>query len=276
MELSLQKNLTINGISVGSAATSLWLQELNTLLDIGKIQFYSKAISSMNVLLSHGHMDHAASLPYYLAARTLFRMPAPNIYVHPDIAEDIETILKTWQKLDHCTYNYKLNALEFNTFYPLKTGYSFQATPVIHRVPAVGYTIYEDRKKLKLEYQHLAEHEICHLRHIGTEVSALQHFPLLSYTGDCTFESFQNTSIFHNSKYLFIECTFWNEKRSQDHAKRWGHIHWKDICENPQAFCNNEKVILIHYSPRYSIDYINKLVQQECPENLKKKIIIFS
>ena len=52
-----------------------------------------------------------------------------------------------------------------------------------HRIPSVGYVIWERRKKLKPEYRELTGEQIRDIRLAGTEVSQETRIPRVAYLG---------------------------------------------------------------------------------------------
>ena len=60
-------DFSLAGYSVAGEETLIISPELDCTFDIGKCP--REALTVDNVLLSHGHMDHVAGLPYYFAQR---------------------------------------------------------------------------------------------------------------------------------------------------------------------------------------------------------------
>ena len=271
--IKLNKFLSLQGVSSGSKATCLWSNELDVLFDIGI--FSRNAVARNHLLLSHAHIDHSAGLVYYLSQRKLLSMPQANLYVPEKTQHDFQSIIEAWQRLDGINYDFRLIPVEPNKKYSLKTGYHFIAYPVKHRVPALGYTIFEEKRKLKAKYLQLEPKEIIKLRRDKVAIFEYLNIPLISYLGDCTFDSFIQNPIFRRSRYLILESTFIDKKKSCQHARKWGHIHLDEIFADPAYFKHNEKIIVIHFSCRYGQNYIQKIVKKNCPPRLAEKILIW-
>ena len=57
-------------------------------------------------------------------------------------------------------------------------------------------------------------------------------------------------------------------------ARDRGHTHLYEIFQNPEVFKNIDKILLIHFSDKYSVEYIKDQVYSNIPESLKGKILI--
>ncbi len=72
--------LEIIGYSVAGEETVVAMPQLDVCFDIGKAP--NQIISINNILLTHGHMDHAAGIAYYLSHRD-FCGQSPGTVVAP-------------------------------------------------------------------------------------------------------------------------------------------------------------------------------------------------
>ncbi len=262
----------LEGIASGSKNNCFWVKQWDILLDIGT--HFKNIISIRNVLLTHAHTDHSAGLIYYLSQRELFDFPPCRIYTPPSTVEKFQKAIRAWEELEEITYKYQVFPAEVNTRHILDRNHYFQAYPVHHRIASTGYTIFEHKKKLKKEYLYLSSSEIQNLENkekITEEIT----WPVLSYLGDCDFDSFVCNKDFQRSQVLILESTFIDHWKNIDHAKLWGHIHLNQIFGNPEFFQENQKIILTHFSSRYTPQYVERIVKSQCPNSLKEKIIIW-
>lgn len=99
----------------------------------------------------------------------------------------------------------------------------------------------------------------------GKEVSELSEIPVVSFSGDTKIEYVLEHEDVANSSILFIECTYIDQERNVAQAREWGHIHLDEILENLSSF-RNEKIVLIHFSKRYSVSYIREVLDKKIPK----------
>ena len=91
-------SLEILGYSVGGEETVVAVPSLDVCFDIGKSP--EELLSVNHVLLSHGHMDHAAGIAYYFSQRN-FREMAPGTVLLPQrLAAVVDQLLECWRQLD--------------------------------------------------------------------------------------------------------------------------------------------------------------------------------
>jgi ribonuclease Z len=75
-------DLDILGYSVAGEETVIGLPQLDVCFDIGKAP--DQLISINHILLTHGHMDHAAGIAYYLSHRKFNGMSEGTVLTPPN------------------------------------------------------------------------------------------------------------------------------------------------------------------------------------------------
>lgn len=266
------KGINFEGISEGGIRTSIMIPSLSMILDIGNLPYNHAHFD--NLLLTHGHLDHSAGVPYYISQRSLRKLKPPNIYVPEELYEDLNSILKIYQKIEGFDYLYNLIPAPLEKHFLLNNNYVFRALKSFHRIPSQGYTIYEKTKKLKNNYKNLDSNQILKLKESGEEISEEKLLPIISFSGDTKIEYILENPDVANSRILFIECTYLDEKKGKEIAREWGHTHIDEIVENASSF-KNEKIVLIHFSKRYSPKIVKELVYSKIPDFLKPKVECF-
>jgi ribonuclease Z len=266
------KGYNFEGISEGGIRTSIIMPSLSILFDIGNLPV--DHAHHENLLLTHGHLDHSAGIPYYISQRSLRKLKPPNIYVPQELYEDLQNILKIYQKIEGFDYLYNLVPVKINEFIQINSTMYFKALKTFHRIVSQGYTIYEKNKKLKEEYKDYSKDQILTLKKQGIDLQEEKYTPIVSFSGDTKIEYVLENKDVANSKILFIECTYLDDKKNIEKAREWGHIHLDEIVQNANSF-KNEKIVLIHFSKRYSPKTIKELVYSKIPSSLKDRVECF-
>src|SRR5688500_5332670 len=175
-------DLTIEGYS-RAAVQSCWrIPELKLGFDLGAQPWDFMGTPAW--FISHTHLDHIAALPVYVARRRMMKMDPPTIYLPVHAVELVEHMLKIFQRLDRGRLPCRLVGVQPGDEIELSRELAVSVAATRHTVPAVGYIVWERRKKLKAEYQNLTGDEIRDIRLSGVEVSEERRLPLVAYTGD--------------------------------------------------------------------------------------------
>ena len=157
----------------------------------------------------------------------------------------------------------------------LNKNIAVEAFRSIHRMPCQGYIVYEERKKLLPQYQHLSQVEIAALAKQKIPIVEIQKTPLVAYTGDTTIDVLRREPILRTVKILLLEITFFATDVSPASARKHGHIHIDDIPQEPDFF-QNEHVVILHISSRYSSQQVEQVIAEKLPQYLQHKITLVS
>ncbi|MBL0954249.1 MAG: MBL fold metallo-hydrolase [Leptospira sp.] len=266
------KGIKFEGISEGGIRTSIICPSLDFMFDFGYIN--PDKIHIGKILLTHAHLDHSCGIPYYVSQRSLRKLPIPKIYVPKALEPKLSQILKLYSEIEEFDYECELYGLNFGDRVDLKPGYFFKPLESFHRVPSQGYTVYETKRKLKKEFLSLHSDEIRKSKEDGNDPTEEISIPLVSFSGDSKIEYVLANEDVRKSKILFMECTYYCEKRDVSRAREWGHTHFDEIVEHASSF-ENEAIVLIHPSKRYSYRELNDLLRKKVPAILKDRISLF-
>eukprot|EP00668_Euglena_longa_P012051 GGOE01014476.1.p1 GENE.GGOE01014476.1~~GGOE01014476.1.p1 ORF type:complete len:481 (+),score=66.29 GGOE01014476.1:48-1490(+) len=136
-----------------------------------------------------------------------------------------------------------------------------------HTVPACGYVLLEQRRRLKPEYaretKQLTEANVVAAKKRGETVDAIVHLPLLAYLLDTTTEvlehSQEQSDLIFSCPFIIIECSYL-ELDMEEEARVRRHTIWPDlvpfvrhsITEAVAKGTNPPTWILVHFSLRYT------------------------
>ena len=91
-------DLTIEGYSRAAVQTYWRIPELRLGFDLGAQPWGFMGTETWFV--THGHLDHVAALPVYVARRRMMKMEPPVIYTPHETLEPIREILRNFVRLD--------------------------------------------------------------------------------------------------------------------------------------------------------------------------------
>ncbi|MCE5185228.1 MAG: hypothetical protein LLF76_03785 [Planctomycetaceae bacterium] len=263
-------DLEISGYSVAGEETVIGMPQLDVCFDIGKAP--NQLISINHVLLTHGHMDHAAGIAYYLSHRKFLGLPAGTVLAPPNLLGHIQQILDAWGRLDGNSIPAKLIGVQPGDEYRLKPNLIVRVFATRHTRQAVGFSVIETRKKLKPEYFGLGAQEIVKLKRQGTQVENPVEVPIVSYLGDTSYVDFSQIEHVAKSRILIAECTFFEDEHVE-RADAGRHMHIDEFAPLLDRM-QNEVVIITHLTQRTGIGEIKKMLKAKLSEEAFKKIII--
>lgn len=265
------KNIRLVGYSVAGTSTSIVFPDADVCFDVAQGLPFQFPVP--NILITHGHMDHASGIPYMIAQKAMTGQVPPSIYMPETLVRPMREIMRIWQEIDQHTYQFQLKAAKLGEEFPLKAPYFFRPFQTFHRVPSQGYTIFERKKHLKPEYKDLDPTELGRLRKQGIALDHHYEEPVLSFSGDTTIEFLDSPQV-RQSRVLVMEVTYWDHKKTVANAREWGHIHFDEFLPRlPDLKC--EKIVLIHASARYSTPYLRDILDARIPEHFKHRVELF-
>ena len=266
------KGLTIEGYS-RAAVQSYWrIPELKLGFDLGVQPWAFMATPTWFV--SHTHLDHIAALPVYVARRRMMKMEPPTIYLPASTVDDVDRLLRAFQRLDRGRLPANLVGLEPGQEVELSRELVAKVFATRHTIPSLGFLIYERRKKLKPEYQQLANEQIRDLRLSGVEVSAEMRIPKVAYMGDTAPAGLDARPDLYRAEILILEMTFVSPNERPERVHKYGHTHLDDIIERADRF-ENEVIVASHFSTRLHSDAIARIVERKLPERLRERLKIW-
>jgi len=262
-------DLEIIGYSVAGEETVVAAPELDVCFDVGKAP--EEVLSINHVLLSHGHMDHAAGIAYYLSQRDFREMQPGTVLLPARLAPLLEQLLGCWARLDGTRPPANIVPLAPGEEYELRKNLFAFAFATNHGAESLGFTIIERRQKLREQYQGLPGPEIARLRQGGTPVTYTMNLPLVTYLGDTTRGEFEKLAVVRQSRVLIAECTFFDPSH-RERARAGRHYHFEELAELiQQVEC--EHVVLTHLSRRTDIALARQMVHQRLPPDRAQRVV---
>ncbi len=260
------------GLSLAGIRTAISVPEYGICFDVA--QGFPFMFNIQDFFISHGHLDHAAGIPYIISQKALHGLPKPKFYMPKSIADHLHEIMETWHKVVGHRYEYEFISMEENKEVSLSSKLTVRAFKTVHTIDSLGYTLIETKKKLKPEFLGLDQAGIIEKKSHQIEVCDRIDCPMVSFTGDTKIEFLTNNSFVNRSKVLLLESTYIDERKSPEEARRFGHTHLDEILPHlSKLHC--EQIVLIHISSRYRTVEIDEILAKKIPIDFKDRVTWF-
>ncbi len=261
-----------HGLSLSGIRTAIAMPELSLSFDAA--QGYPFLLTLKHFFISHGHLDHAAGIPYIISQKAMTSQSPANFYMPQSLVEPMDQIMKIWEKIEGHQYKYNFVGVQADQEIPLNAQYFMKVFPTTHRIESFGYTLFEVQKNLRQDLQGLSQNEIIQKKRQGEEVNELHHNPVVSFTGDTQIEFLHSRPWIKKSKILFMEATYLDEKKTVQNARDWGHTHLDEVLEHLDEI-ESEQIVLIHASSRYPTPLALKILKDRVPAKHQARVVLF-
>lgn len=264
--------LEVGGLSRGGIETCLQVPTWKLAFDMGRCP--RSAVNLSTVLFTHAHVDHMGAVASHCATRELWGLPPARYVVPPEVAPHLERLLEVWRELDGAKFDAQVVPLAPGDSLDLGAGRTVTALRTVHRVVSQAYVISATRKRLRPDLTHLSGPQIVELKKRGEVVDEISHVDELAFSGDTCIEGLLDHERLLQVRRLMLEVTFLDDRVSVAQAREMGHIHLDEMVTHADAF-QNEQLIFLHRSARYSGQEAERLIEQSLPESLRGRVQAF-
>lgn len=272
----------VEGFSISGLASYLQFPELDFVVDIGECPV--SAVSLDHVFLTHAHGDHSRCLMRHQSLRKMMGIPSNSVYyMSPELVERAGN----WIHAEALFEGVPDHRFQLPQIVPAVPGekvplayrkdLSLEAFAVKHSIPAMGCTVFLFKNKLKKEYLNTSTDDIIALRKSGVAITHPVYEPVLTCMGDIIGESLFEQKHIWNSEVLVTECTFLDDGE-EEMARKKGHTHISEIVRALETFGPDircKKIILNHFSMKYSDRHIREALENKIPEAFRERVIPF-
>ncbi len=264
------EDLDIIGYSVAGEETVVAMPQLDVCFDIGKAP--DQVISINNVLLTHGHIDHAAGIAYYLSHRKFCGQRPGRVFAPENLILPIRELLDAWGRLDGNKIPGELIGMKAGDEYKIKPNLTVRAFATRHCKGSIGFCVLETKKKLKEEYSGLSANELVALKKKNITIDYPVETPLVTYLGDTQYFNFNKLDFVAKSKILIAECTFVEDEHIE-RALAGAHMYMSEFLRMMEEL-DNQYVVVTHLSQRTGIVEAKKILRGKLDDKLNEKVVL--
>ena len=263
---------TLRGSTVAGIGTCYYLPGLDVAFDVA--QGIPEFARVSRFFITHGHMDHAAGIPYLISQRALAHVSAPIFYMPESMVEPMKKIMTHWQEIEGHQYEFHFQAVRTGQEISVRNDLVVRPFEAYHRIPTLGYTLFRKKKRLKPELSELSGNQIREKRRIGEEVEEHWEEPEISFSGDTKIEFFDHHEAVRKSRILVMEVTYIDDRKEVDNAREWGHVHLDELIPRLPQF-EGEIILITHLSSRYKVQECERILDQRIPKEYRHKVAVF-
>ena len=261
-------NLTLTGYSVAGEESLVIVPELDVVFDIGKCP--RQALRINHVLLSHGHMDHAAGVAYYFSQRDFQGIADGVVLVGKSLVAALERLMDAVAAVEGHPSPYTFVGMADGDDYEIRRGLLARAFATRHVGNSLGFSIIEVRHKLKSEFADRTGPQLVELKKQGVEITHRVEIPLVAYLGDTAKANYSALPHVREAKVLLIECTFFDAEHVA-RARAGRHLHVSDLPAVLEGM-DNERLVLTHVTRRTYLGEARKILKKTLPAGLYERI----
>jgi len=261
-------DFTLAGYSVAGEESVILAPELDCAFDIGKCP--REALTVNHVLLSHGHMDHAAGITYYFAQRDFQSVECGTALVPAALVGPLERLMSAWGAVEGHVPPHRFVGLRPGDEYEIRRNLLARTFPTRHLPGSLGFAVIDVRKKLKEEFLGLSGPEIVALKNKGVEITNRTEVPLVAFLGDTGPARYADLPYVAKAKVLLIECTFFDAEHAT-RAKAGKHLHVRDLPEVLEGM-ECERIVIIHVTRRTNMGAARKMLRKALPKDILDRI----
>jgi len=261
-------DLTLVGYSVAGEESVILVPELDVAFDIGKCP--REALRVNHVLLSHGHMDHAAGVAYYFSQRDFQGIEDGEVLVARALVDPLRKLMDAVAVVEGHPSPYHFVPMADGQDHEIRRGLIVRAFATKHLGTSLGFSVIEVRRKLKAEFDGKTGPELVELKNRGVEITRRVEMPLVAYLGDTAKADYHELTHVRDARALLIECTFFDP----DHVRRaraGRHLHVIDLPEMLTGM-NNERIIITHVTRRTNLADARKILRKALPADVYRRV----
>lgn len=266
--------LEIEGFSISGLSTWIRVPSFDAVFDLGHCTL--EASHTRNVILSHVHQDHSLGVIRHVALREMTGAKPSRIWVPAESRDALVAVFQAFHRMEGRTPTdvaSMITGVAANETFSLSSTRKVRAFDVVHRIESRGYTVIEERRRLRDEYAGLPGPAIAEARGRGERIHDVFEVEPFTYVGDSTLATLEAHPEIGKSEVLFLEATHLPGTSIETSAK-YGHTHLEELAElharRPDILASPH-IVLKHFSMKYGRDEILESARI-LPEDLRSRV----
>jgi ribonuclease Z len=267
--LVLPCHYSLVGRSRAGDGTTFVIPELKWMFDCGALLEGKGSRLPTIVWLTHTHSDHVLTLAQLCYSREGGKklpiyLPATALHWVRDYLKAYGAMISMGET-ENDDLLYELIGVTPNQEINIRQSgkqFTVRVVECVHRIDCVGYSIWEQKQKLKEEYRGLSGKDIGSLKKQGIEITTTETCPVLCYLGDTTAAVFtKHPEILVQHPVIVVECSFLDDD-SVENARQTQHMHWNDLEPIVKAH-RRTLFVLTHFSLKYNLLLLRSFFSQQ-------------
>lgn len=264
--------LTLRGVTRGGIQTCVMVPELGVMFDVGGNT--AGQLRFGTILVTHGHQDHLGGLPYLISQRHLSGLGSPDVHMPAEVLAPFTRIMDGWREIEGFDLHAKLSGHAPGDEFELGKNLRAACVRSVHRVPSLSWIVERTSERLMPVHAGKSGPELAELKRAGVPITDTYTCDVLCVTGDTQIETFDREPRLRRAKVLVHEVTAWDERRSVDETRAWGHTHVDEIIARAEQF-EGDALVLVHRSPRHTRREAEQVVATRFPASTRGKVHVF-
>ncbi|HWB78971.1 MAG TPA: MBL fold metallo-hydrolase [Nannocystaceae bacterium] len=264
--------LTLRGVTRGGIQTCVMVPELDVMFDVGGTTRGQLRFGT--ILVTHGHQDHLGGLPYLISQRHLAGLGSPDVHMPAEVLDPFTRIMDAWREIEGFDLHAKLFGHAPDDAFELGKNLRAACVRSVHRVPSLSWIVERTSERLMPVHAGKTGPEIAELKRAGVPITETHTVDVLCVTGDTQIETFDREPRLRRAKVLVHEVTAWDDRRSVEEIRFWGHTHVDEIIPRVEQF-EGDALVLVHRSPRHTRAEAEAVVATRFPASMRSKVHVF-
>ncbi|MEM6995842.1 MAG: MBL fold metallo-hydrolase [Myxococcota bacterium] len=264
--------LTLRGVACGGVQTCLMVPELRLMFDIapgvaGHGKFH-------RILVSHGHHDHLGGLPYLASQRRMTGGKTPVVHAPAELIAPFGRVLDAWQEIEGHELTLELHGHHPGDTVSLGPKMTARCVRSVHRIPSLCWVVRRTVHRLDERFAALPGPELAKLREAGERITRPHQSDAIAVSGDTQIDMIDREPWLWDVDVLVHEVTGWDDRRSVEQVRKWGHTHVDEMIERAERF-TGKALVLVHRSARHSRRSAERVVAERFPASVRDRVHIF-